>query len=429
MNVLLKIVQGPNAGAEITLAEGMTVSLGKGDSCDILLADQSLADVACELEVSEGRVRMLLPGGAEERLEPFRVRFLGETTALAVGPETGAWDELAWPARGVAAAEEGEDVAPGASPEETPAADSGATGSGGGRRRGCGCATALLLSVPAVAVALVFLLWPFRSRIAGLMGPSASDRVRPAVRTVHDAGVAACGFAVGFAKGLASSGAAADAAPPPPGIEDVAAEYGLSCSGTNGACVLSGNFSSRARRLSATAAAYAARPGVSLDLSDDESLRSATAEVLDLVGEGKLEVHSATNRIVELSGFSPGASCLRAVLEAIRADVPHVRNVDCTRVRLGEASGEVESALSAEAGAPKTPVRGVKTTRVRQDKRKSSAPKMPVVGVVTVPYPCIVLKDGSRVTEGAEFGGFTIDKIDADTIRVRGPEGVFEWRP
>ena len=48
---------------------------------------------------------------------------------------------------------------------------------------------------------------------------------------------------------------------------------------------------------------------------------------------------------------------------------------------------------------------------------------------MTLPYPCIVLKDGSRVTEGAEFGGFTIDKIGADTIRIRGPEGVFEWRP
>ena len=429
MNVLLKIVQGPNAGAEIALAEGMTVSLGKGDSCDILLADQSLADVACELEVGEGRVRMLLPGGAEERLEPFRVRFLGETTAVAVGPETGAWDELVWPARGAAAPEsEGETPDAPASPE-APAADSASAPSRKGKCRGCGCMTALLLSVPAVAVALAFLLWPFRSWIAGLLGPSVSDRVRPAVRSVHDAGAAVYGFAVDLAKGIASPDANETMLPPPPGIEDVAGEFGLSCVETNGFCVLSGNFSSRARRLSATAAAYAAKPGVSLDLSDDESLRSATAEVLDLVGEGKLAVHSATNRFVELSGFSPGASCLRAVLEAIRADVPHVRDVDCSRVRLGEVSGEVESALADEAASPKPAVAGVKTARVRREKGKSSAPKMPVVGVVTVPYPCIVLKDGSRVTEGAEFGGFTIDKIGADTIRIRGPEGVFEWRP
>ena len=430
MNVLLKIVQGPNAGAEIALAEGMTVSLGKGDSCDILLADLSLPEVACELEVSEGRVRMLLPGGAEERLEPFRVRFLGETTALAIGPETGAWDELVWPTRGTAASPESEAGTPEESHSgETSTAAPDAVAAEKGRRCGCGCVTALLLSLPVVALALIFLLWPFRSKIAGLIGQSASDRVRPAVRTVHDAGVAVYGFAVDLAKGFASSNKDENLVPPPPSIKDVAAEFGLSCIETDGSCVLSGNFSSRARRLSATAAAYAAKPGVTLDLSDDESLRSATAEVLDLVGEGKLMVHSATNRIVELSGFSPGASCLRAVLEAIRADIPYVRNVDCSRVRLGEASGEVESALSADAASQKPSVSGVKTTRVRQEKRKSSAPKMPVVGVITVPYPCIVLKDGSRVTEGAEFGGFTIDKIGADTIRIKGPEGVFEWRP
>ena len=100
-----------------------------------------------------------------------------------------------------------------------------------------------------------------------------------------------------------------------------------------------------------------------------------------------------------------------------------------SRVRLGEASGVMAVAASEDGVSAKPAMKGVKTTRVRQDKRKSSAPKMPVVGVVTVPYPCIVLKDGSRVTEGAEFGGFIIDKIGADTIRIKGPEGVFEWRP
>ena len=430
MNVLLKIVQGPNAGAEIILAEGMTVSLGKGDACDILLADQSLADVACELEVSEERVRMLLPGGAEERLEPFRVKFLGETTAIAIGPETGAWDELSWPSRGAAAVPEDEGEKPDA--PTSPAisdADPASAPAKKGVCRGCGCAIVLLFALPVVAVALVFILWPFRPLVAGLLGPAVSDRVRPAVRAVHDAGLAAYGFAVGFAKGMASADTDGNAVLPPPSIGDVAAEYGLSCVETNGSCVLSGNLATRARRLSATAAAYAAKPGVALDLSDDESLRSATAEVLALVGEGKLEVYSATNRIVALSGFSPGASCLRAALEAIRADVPNVRNVDCSRVRLGEAFGDAGGVAPADAESPKSAASGVKTARVRREKVKSSAPKMPVVGVVTLPYPCIVLKDGSRVTEGAEFGGFTIDKIGADTIRIKGPEGVFEWRP
>ena len=429
MNVLLKIVQGPNAGAEIVVAEGMTVSLGKGDSCDILLADQSLADVACELEVSAERVRMLLPGGVEERLEPFIVKFLGETTAIAIGPETGAWGELVWPSRGTASV--GEDSA-GLEENDLPEENAKTSETENAETKkscfGCGCIVAVALLVPVVFVALVFLLWPFRSSAAKLLGPAA-PHLRPAAYFVHDAGIGAVGFAWDLAKGCIPEGDGDESVPPPPSIRDVAAAHGLLCVETNGTCVLSGNFATRMQRLSATAAAYAAKPGVTLDVSDDESLRHAASEILELVSEGRLKVHSATNRIIELSGFSPGASNLRATLEAIRADVPNVRNVDCTRVMLGESNVISEVVEPANHEASKPAVKGVKTARVRRDKRKSSVPKMPVVGVMTVPYPCIVLKDGSRVTEGAEFGGFVIDRIGADTIRVRGPEGTFEWRP
>ena len=212
-------------------------------------------------------------------------------------------------------------------------------------------------------------------------------------------------------------------------IRDIAKEYGLSCFETNGVCVLSGNFPARAKRLAAAAAAYATSPGVTLDLSDDESVASAAAEVLSLVSEGALKVHSATNRVVELTGFSPEAASLRTVLEAIRADVPHVENIVCTRVRLGESAIAGPSPAAACAEPSKPAAECVKTERTVCAKPGRSDPKMPVVGVMTVPYPCIVLKDGSRVMEGAEFGGFAIEKIGADTIRVRGPEGAFEWKP
>lgn len=429
MNVLLKIVQGPNAGAEIAVAEGMTVSLGKGDSCDILLADQSLADVACELEVSAERVRMLHPGGVEERLEPFVVKFLGETTAIAIGPETGAWGELVWPVRGSVATETESSSAAELNETAESAEESTEENKEKGKRHfGCGCIVSLALFVPVFLVALAFLMWPFRSSVAKLLG-STAPHLRPVVYFVHDAGIGAVGFAWDLAKGCIPEGDGDESVPPPPSIRDVAAAHGLLCVETNGTCVLSGNFATRMQRLSATAAAYAAKPGVTLDVSDDESLRHAASEILELVSEGKLKVHSATNRIIELSGFSPGASNLRATLEAIRADVPNVRNVDCTRVTLGESNVISEVVEPANPEASKPAVKGVKTARVHRDKRKSSAPKMPVVGVMTVPYPCIVLKDGSRVTEGAEFGGFVIDRIGADTIRVRGPEGTFEWRP
>ena len=428
MNMLLKIVQGPNAGAEIVLAGGMTVSLGKGDACDIMLADQSLSDVACELEVEDGRVRMLFPGGAEERLEPYHVRFLGETTAMAIGPEAGPWGELVWPSIGAgnARGDGGSGVLP-----DTTASDAEADNPPQGKKRrcGCGCAAALIvLLLPVLSAASVFLLWPIRSQVAKLLG-SASGHLRPVAYAVHDVGLSVSGLARGFAKEWFCRTDDADSLRQPRSIRDVAAEYGLSCAETNGSYVLSGNFSTRVERLTATAEAYAARPGVTLDLSDDESLRSAVSEVLELITEGKISVHSATNRFIALAGCASGADSLKMTLEAIRADVPHVSGVDCTRVRLAESTGVAAEIEHAVADSAKPTVKGIKVARARRDSGKGAAPRMPVVGVMTVPYPCLVLKDGSRVTEGAEFGGFTIDRIGADTIRIKGPDGTFEWRP
>ena len=428
--MLLKIVQGPNAGAEVVLAEGMTLSLGKGDACDILLADQSLADVACELEINAERVRLLLPGGAEERLEPYRVKFLGEMTAIAIGPEKGVWEELIWPTRGSApAATEGaeaeadEAVAEAPKPEKAPKK----------RRRGCGCGCLCMLLLLLFLALIVggICYWPKGEALATQYGVPV-EQVKPVV----EKSLAVCEtkgreyyvWAKDTVVAYCERKKVEEPIPEPPvDLGELAATLGLTYSETEGTPRVSGNFMTRAKRLSATAELYAAKPGVVLDLSDDESLHAATSELLDLVSEGKLKVHTATNRVLELAGFSPSATDLRSVLEAIRADVPHVQQIDCSRVTLGEATGVVE-VETAETGSTQG-VTAVKTARGYRDNQKRVAPKMPVVGVMTVPYPCLVLKDGSRVTEGAEFGGFIIEQIGADTIRVRGPEGTFEWRP
>ncbi len=419
--MLLKIVQGPNAGAEIILADGMTVSLGKGDACDILLADQSIADIACELEVNDGRVRMLLPGGAEERLEPYHVRFLGETTAIAIGPETGTWDELIWPTRGATV------VAEEASEEDAPSQDDEAanqTNSKSKRRRGWGCFVVVLLLLLLLmgigACVLMIFCWPKCESLAQRAGVSLA-RLEPMVQVVQKT----YDRTYQWIESLRTPEVEEVIPVVVPDISEVAATYGLTCEDDGNKVIVSGNFVTRAERLAVTATLYATKPGVTLNLSDDESLRMAAQEVLALVSEGKLEVHSATNRVISLEGYSPSSIDLQAVLKAILSDVPYVLDIDCSRVRLGEATGIVAVVETPAAEG----VTGVQTSRVRAEKRKAVAPKMPVVGVVTMPYPCIVLKDGSRITEGAEFGGFIIETISADIIRVKGPDGTFEWRP
>ena len=91
MNFLLKIVEGPNKGAEITLVEGVAVTLGKGDACDIVLADSTLPEEPLSLEASENGVNV---GG--EPLDQLHVKTVG-STSFAIGPADSAWGDLVWP--------------------------------------------------------------------------------------------------------------------------------------------------------------------------------------------------------------------------------------------------------------------------------------------------------------------------------------------
>ena len=153
MGFLLKIVEGPNKGAEIALVEGVSVTLGKGDDCDIVLADPTLPDAPIAIEASGAAVT--LDG---ERVEPLHVKTVG-ATSLAVGPADSAWGELVWPqneAKGSETGDErrGDDGSSQASrptppPEETPAGEAPAEK----KRRGgfLGCLAVLLLLVIALA--------------------------------------------------------------------------------------------------------------------------------------------------------------------------------------------------------------------------------------------------------------------------------------
>lgn len=395
MTFLLKIVQGPNAGAEVALPEGATVTLGRGDGCDIVLSDATLGERACELEVTGERVMMIFPDGRQTRLEPFRVNLLG-TTALAVGPDEGAWRPLVWPeahpvpttAADAAEKPAGSAAAPSAERPEAPA------GTTRKRRR------TLVAAVVMIMILLAGMALTVRFLPAG--GGEAGER---------------CGFwtAVGICDPVAPAPAA-----PAETLEDVAQAYGLTLTAADAEnpARLSGDFATRAERLEATARVYRVSPGAELDFADAESLASAVEDVLSLVTEGRLRLKSLAGREVSLTGAVASEADLRAALEALSADVPKVVRADCAGVTVGLPDPDAESDVPAAAA-------------VIAESRQAgeAAPSMPVVGILTVPYPCLVLRDGSRVMEGARFGGYTVKTIAADHVVLGGAEGTFTWRP
>ena len=391
MKFLLKIVQGPNAGAEIALVEGVRVTLGSADSCDIVLADPTLPAEACAIETSSDAVVLTPSGAAPEALEPLRVRSFG-TTALAIGPADAPWGPLNWEAPAAveplaeASDTRSESMLPVAEPTAVPSpepAPEGTTGGSGGAprslSRSIGCLVLLLLL-------LLLAAWLLTRRWVSPASPPQSE-----VGSVSEA--------------LA------------PGLANLLSLYGLVAIETNGTTLVRGDFATRAERLAATAALYEAQPGIALDLADHETLLASTTDLLQAATEGALTVSQITNRIAVLAGRAPDPATLKAALEALHVDVPRLHGFDTAAVTL---DSPIALTASRSAGG----------TAPRPSKAAARAARLPLCGILLQPYPCLVLQNGQRLAVGAEVGGYKIETIARDRITLRrGEEEPVEWTP
>ena len=407
MGFLLKIVEGPNKGAEIALVEGVAVTLGKGDECDVILADPTMPSDPSTVSASADGVTF---DGSP--LAPFQVVTRG-ATSFAVGPSDAPWGELKWPEP---EAKEGEKADEGradggepshasgsaspASPASPESPDSPADAATDEKKKGRGCLGCLVVSV---VLLLVLALIAFF-----LKGSPKGQKIWAWTKnTVSGA----------WERRAVSDGdAGADKTLT---LDDVVANHGLVVTNIDSRTVLVGDFATRTERLVATAEAYAAKPGVELDFCDDESLKTAAEDTLAMLSEKDLRVAAATNRVVALSGK---ARRIRRALEALAADMPKLRNVDVADVTLLNGA-VVEEEEETEEASPASPA--VRLT----PKKAEPKPSLPVCGILTTPYPCLVLRSGARILEGASFGDSVVLKIEADAVTVTNATGKFVWKP
>ena len=408
MGFLLKIVEGPNKGAEIALVSGVAVTLGKDESCDIILADQTLPPSPIRLEASDAGVT-----ADDEPLKPFNVKTAG-ATAFAVGPDDAPWDPLVGeevesqkPKAESPEAESASEQTDEHSNESTDKRTNGLTDKRTNgqtdqrtneqtnkRKSGCLIVAIVLLLI------LLLLCWLFRAQI-GARTRSLREKAVTKWR------VRGGSTAVAEADIQASSSLA---------LEIIAARYGLELEERNGRAKLSGNLATRAERLRATAEAYDARPGVELDLSDDESFKMAADDALFTLTEGMLKVEVATNRYLHIVGASASPLTLKGTMEQLNADLPKLRGFDVSGVKLASIASPMPSAAG---------------TASRQQTHKTPKPEvaLPVCGILTKPYPCLVLRDGSRVLEGAPLGESVVLKIEADEVTITNSAGRLTWKP
>ena len=402
MNFLLKIVEGPNKGAEIALVEGVAVTLGKGEDCDIVLADPTMPDAPLSVEASADGVAV---GGVP--LESFSVKTFG-ATSFAVGPADAPWGELKWPKPEdrEEERENGEESTEPPPPPTTEPPSPPATEPSSRRRGGCFGCLFVLLGLLLVLIALVWLFW---------------DALKPRAESLWEK-MYAGRSGTDDTPTVQSSGSVTRSS----SLRDIAAKYALSLVESDGRARISGNLKTRRDRLAATAEAYGAQPGVELDLSDDETLRTSAEDALFTLTEGALKVVAATNRVVSIAGSSRSPLLLKKTLEALNADLPKLRNVDTSGVVIsplmartdGDGAGDGEQAD------------GIFSTRTpRRTSKKTASPTLPVCGILTTPYPCLVMRDGRRIMEGATVADSVIVEIGADSVTLTNSTGRFTWKP
>ena len=384
-----------------------------------MLADNTLPDASISIEASENGVTV-----DGEPLDPFAVKTLG-ATSFAVGPSDAPWGELKWPAKAesrrseVESSEEDRGNGRGAmddsrakndaSHASSPASDDDATPAEGKKGKRGGCCGCLLLLVLLILV-LAGLAWFYRAAIKDFCDSKGYD--------IHSV------------SNIISVVTSSDKTEKPNLVEkvtlaSVAARYGLQFEERAGYAKITGNLKTRGERLRATAEAYEARPGVELDISDDESFRTAAEDALFTLTEGALKVVSATNRVLTISGIARSPGELGYMIRALDADLPKLRKVDTEGVGFGVVP---KRRMARYGGREEMPVDDVPVV-TRPVPKKATSPSLPVCGILTKPYPCLVMRDGTRVLEGASVGGNIILKIDADAVTVTNSTGRFTWRP
>lgn len=426
MSWLLKIVDGPMKGAEIALVNGFKVKVGSGDACDIVIADGALESVAFELDVAEAGVTLMKPTGEAKVLAPFEVAVFA-TTAVAVGPAEGKWKALVWPSPEAEAEPEAkptEEPKAEAKPDEkaSEAAKTEAAKDGKPaetpkkKRRGIGCLIWLI-----VLIVLGVALWWFWPRIVEKY-PKAGEWKESAVTRVSSWSSGAWGWCKGLF-GVKPDAPIAPQVDPVETLSSIAATHGLELTTRDGAPCLKGNVARRTERLAIRALALKAEPNVQFDLTDDESLCKSADELLFVVTEGTLKAVAATNRVVTLTGAVPTAEKLETAVRALAADVPAIERLVTTDVKVGgtierKPDGTVVVAAARPAPAPAAP-------KVKAPPARS----YPIAGILTTPYPCVVMSNGLRLTEGAQIGTAVIERIEADRLVLKDGRETVEWRP
>lgn len=418
MNWLMKIVEGPVKGAEIALVEGIRLKVGSADTCDIVLTDNTIPSEAFELDIASEAVTFIESNGAVSELVPFEIKTIG-TTSFAVGPAEGNWKtlvkkEVEKPAK------TNEPSVPEEKEEPAPMKKS----------RSHRWVMLVLFVLIVLLGAAVWYFWP---KIVA-KAPEAEDyRVllveKSCVGWAKTAELSRVGY--DWAKEKVEAWLKEDKpviveTVPTLSLKEIAEQYDLTLTESDGVSTLSGNCRRRTERFAIRALAQAADQFVRFDLTDDESLRDASNELLFALTGGSLKAIAATNRVVKLVGYAETTDDLAEAIRALNQDVKNIVALETEEVRLGIKSPEPSIVPSPAESVVDKAAPEIKPTAIKEAKVQK---KYLVAGILMKPYPCVVMRNGLRLVEGSELGTAHIERIEAGRIVLKEGGATFVWEP
>ncbi|MBR4902194.1 MAG: hypothetical protein IKZ46_14750 [Victivallales bacterium] len=468
MPKILKILTGPQEGAELELDAGIALRIGTDDSCDIVLVDAMAPAQALELVMEDDDVSVTasaerlfagdaaLPVGEKTSLTDYTILTIG-STRCAIGDADKPWPPLHWIPLDILLAEKPEtkeeekpQEQPPEQPEETPLSreqveklDELQSQKRAKRSRGFAILSWLILILICAAG-----MWFTGRHVWKLAAPKRADDTTNIAENAHKTRLEK--------------------------LRERAIALGLTIEEEEDGSIkrISGNVPKTSQRTVIEQIVKYDCPNVVCEMTDDETLARSVKELVWGLTEGRLKLVELKDRVAKLMGMTNSEEEWNTIVDNIRHDIPRLAKVesdvvyaDVMAAKLREAlsktgfhdvrveilPGELQFVGYAPKESSQTFVKLLeeaikyfpenarlsnlvkwKDPETPVDETTPATPKaqrLPITGIVVHPYPCVILADGQRLGTGSMVGGYTIDEISLTEVSLSRNEEKLTWRP
>ena len=473
MPKILKILTGPQEGAELELSVGVALRLGTDDSCDAVLVDAMAPANAMEL-IQEGEnvfataaAERLFVGdeplavGVKTPIQDYAVMTIG-STRCAVGDADKPWPPLRWIPLDVLMTEKSQPQVETKPTEEATTASEQSKENDAplsreqlekldelqSKKRAAHNRRLAIVSWLLLILICIIGMWLTGRYVWDLAAPKEKAETADIVQNAHKTRLER--------------------------LREKAEALGLTIEEEEDGTIrkISGNVPKLSQRTIIEQIVKYDCPQVVCEMTDDETLARSVKELIWGLTEGRLKLVSLTNRMAKIVGMTNSEDEWKTIVDNIRHDIPRLAKIegeivyaDVMAAKLREAltktgfqnvrveilPGELQFVGYAPKDSSKTFVKFVEeAVKYFPDNVKLSnlvkwkdpemnvegeapvepkAQQLPITGIVVHPYPCVILADGQRLGTGSQVGGYTIDEISLTEVSLSRNEEKLTWRP